>query len=37
MAHKQFLSIDLKTHKNNGTVIYDVKGILSKELTDGRL
>lgn len=37
VAHNEFLSIDLKAHKNNGAVIYDVKGILDKNLTDGRL
>jgi len=37
VSHKEFLSINLKAHKNNGAVIYDVKGILVKELTDGRL
>jgi UDP-N-acetyl-D-glucosamine/UDP-N-acetyl-D-galactosamine dehydrogenase len=37
VAHSQFLTIDLDTHKRTGTVIYDVKGILDKNLTDGRL
>jgi len=37
VAHYQFLSLDLKAHKEAGAVIYDVKGILEKELTDGRL
>ncbi len=37
VAHKQFLSIDLSAHKQTGTIIYDVKGILDKLLTDGRL
>ena len=37
VAHKQFLNIDLKAHKETGTVIYDVKGILNKELVDARL
>jgi UDP-N-acetyl-D-glucosamine/UDP-N-acetyl-D-galactosamine dehydrogenase len=30
VAHNEFLKIDLNTHKNSGAVIYDVKGILSK-------
>ena len=30
-------AIDLNAHKQTGTVIYDVKGILDKTLTDGRL
>lgn len=34
---KQFLSINLIAHKNNGAVIFDVKGIIKKELTGGRL
>ena len=37
VAHNEFLEIDLNAHKNNGAVIYDVKGILNKEHTDGRL
>lgn len=37
VAHKEFMHIDLLSHKNSGAVIYDVKGILSKSLTDGRL
>jgi UDP-N-acetyl-D-glucosamine/UDP-N-acetyl-D-galactosamine dehydrogenase len=37
VAHRQFLTIDLDAHKQTGTVIYDVKGILDKTLTDGRL
>ncbi|MFN2436904.1 MAG: nucleotide sugar dehydrogenase [Desulfotignum sp.] len=37
VAHNQFLSIDLHAHKKTGTIIYDVKGILDKTLTDGRL
>jgi UDP-N-acetyl-D-galactosamine dehydrogenase len=37
VAHNEFLKIDLKAHKNNRAVIYDVKGILEKEVTDGRL
>lgn len=37
VAHAKFQSIDLKAHKATGTVIYDVKGILDKQLVDGRL
>ena len=37
VAHKEFMQINLKEHKDNGCIIYDVKGILTKELTDGRL
>jgi UDP-N-acetyl-D-galactosamine dehydrogenase len=37
VAHNEFLSLDLKAHKQAGAVIYDVKGILDKGLTDGRL
>lgn len=37
VAHKQFLTIDLNAHKQTGTVIYDVQGILHKSLTHGRL
>lgn len=37
VAHKEFLNIDLKKHLNKNGVIYDVKGILDRNLIDGRL
>ena len=37
VAHKEFQSINLSTHRENGTVIYDVKGMLDKDLIEGRL
>ncbi|MFA6630823.1 MAG: UDP binding domain-containing protein, partial [Kiritimatiellia bacterium] len=37
VAHKEFLGLNFEAHKKAGAVIYDVKGILSKVLTDGRL
>jgi UDP-N-acetyl-D-glucosamine/UDP-N-acetyl-D-galactosamine dehydrogenase len=37
VAHKQFLTLGLNAHKQTGTIIYDVKGILDKSLIDGRL
>lgn len=37
VAHKEFQQIDMHGHKQNGTIIYDVKGILPKELVDSRL
>ena len=37
VAHNEFMDIDLKVHKDNGAIIYDVKGILDGALTDGRL
>ena len=37
VAHKEFLSIDLKSLKNNAALIYDVKGILPHTITDGKL
>lgn len=37
VAHKEFLKINLQDHKDNGCIIYDVKGILNKAVTDGRL
>jgi UDP-N-acetyl-D-glucosamine/UDP-N-acetyl-D-galactosamine dehydrogenase len=37
VAHKEFQHIDMQGHKQNGTIIYDVKGILPKELVDARL
>ena len=37
VAHKEFLSLDIKSLLNDNTVVYDVKGILPKEVVDGRL
>ena len=37
VAHKEFAQINLLEHKNQGCIIYDVKSVLSKELTDARL
>jgi UDP-N-acetyl-D-galactosamine dehydrogenase len=37
VAHNEFQKIDMVSHKENGTIIYDVKGILPKELVDARL
>lgn len=37
VAHKQFLSIDIRGLVREGGVIYDVKGILPREIIDGRL
>lgn len=37
VAHKQFLSLDVKSLVKEGGVIYDVKGLLSRDIVDGRL
>jgi len=37
VAHNEFLKLNFEAHKEAGAVIYDVKGILEKEVTDGRL
>lgn len=37
VAHKQFLSLDVKSLVKEGGVIYDVKGLLPREIVDGRL
>jgi UDP-N-acetyl-D-galactosamine dehydrogenase len=37
VAHNEFRQIDLISHKNSGTIIFDVKGILDKKLVDQRL
>ena len=37
VAHKQFLSIDVKSLAREGGVVYDVKGILPRDIIDGRL
>jgi UDP-N-acetyl-D-galactosamine dehydrogenase len=37
VAHKEFLNGDISSWKKENAVIYDVKGILPKEIVDGRL
>lgn len=37
VAHKQFLDIDVRGLVRDGGVIYDVKGILPRDIIDGRL
>ena len=37
VAHKEFLAIDLKSMLRDNGLIYDVKGILPRDIIDGRL
>lgn len=37
VSHKEFLEIDVKSLVKEGGVVYDVKGILPREMVDGRL
>lgn len=37
VAHKEFLQIDISSLVADNGVVYDVKGILSREIIDGRL
>ncbi len=37
VAHNEFQKIDMSAHKKDGTIIYDVKGILPKEVVSARL
>ena len=37
VSHKEFFKLNFNEYLNNKSVIYDVKGILDKKLTDGRL
>lgn len=37
VAHKEFLELKVKNLVKNGGVIYDVKGILPRDIVDGRL
>ena len=37
VAHKQFLSLDVKSLVKEGGVIYDVNGLLPRDIVDGRL
>jgi UDP-N-acetyl-D-galactosamine dehydrogenase len=36
VSHKEFADLNIRSIANNG-VVYDVKGVLSKELVDARL
>lgn len=37
VAHNEFLSLNMEEYKANGTIIYDVKGILEMGIADKRL
>jgi len=37
VAHQEFMSIDLESYKKRGAILYDVKGILPRELIHARL
>ena len=37
VAHNEFMKIDLQLFKEKGSIIYDVKGILPRDLIDARL
>lgn len=37
VAHKQFLELDVKSLVKEGGIIYDVKGLLPRDIVDGRL
>ena len=37
VAHNEFMSIDLQSHRDGGCIIYDVKGIVNLAVVDGRL
>ena len=37
VAHKQFIDLNVKNLLNPNGVIYDVKGVLPRDVIDGRL
>ncbi len=37
VAHKQFMAFDFKKQKENGAILFDVKGIVPRDLADARL
>ncbi len=37
VAHKEFLALDIKSLLNDNGIVYDVKGILPRDIIDGRL
>lgn len=37
VAHEQFISMDIRSFLTDNGVVYDVKGVLDKKMSDGRL
>lgn len=37
VAHKEFLDLDIRKMVREGGIVYDVKGVLDREIIDGRL
>ena len=37
VAHDQFRDLDLGSRRKDGCIIYDIKGVLPRNLVDGRL
>lgn len=37
VSHKEFMELDVKSLANDNGVIYDVKGVLNRDIVDGRL
>ena len=37
VAHKEFLALDIRSMLNDNGIVYDVKGILPRDIVDGRL
>lgn len=37
VAHKEFEDFDYETQKKNGAIIYDVKGVIDRRISDARL
>ena len=37
VSHNQFMTFDFKKYREQGAVIFDVKGFVSRELVDARL
>jgi UDP-N-acetyl-D-galactosamine dehydrogenase len=37
VSHNEFLNIDIKALLNDNGVVYDVKGVLDRNIIDGRL
>lgn len=37
VSHREFINLDVTQYSNGNAVIYDIKGLLPKEIVDGRL
>jgi UDP-N-acetyl-D-galactosamine dehydrogenase len=37
VSHREFINMDVTQYRNGNAVVFDIKGLLPKEIADGRL